>query len=385
MHLFIISIPVALLFLFMLIISMAAWFASERLLRVSEEWYMVKIRVIGVTEGTVTLQRRGGSAFAGVYGISWQSEYAVLGEIVASDARTVTRRIIETTQPPVAGLIVYWNTFVYQGDPACTRGVVYEDVKVPNQLGALPAWFVAGQRSTWVLLLHGFHGTREEGLRVLPALAQLGFPVLLMSYRNDVGGPLSPDRFYHFGDTEWQDVEAGVCYALEHGAQDIVLYGWSMGGCMAETFLHRSSYAARIRAVVLDSPVLDWHKAIDTQVRQLHMPHWFTFVLQWFAARRAGIDFAALNHECPVPERNTPTLLFHGSADAMVSVESSDIFAQFLPDLITYQRIDGADHGQVWNVDPQTYEDALKAFLTRVCVPASQVVREADTTYGSTL
>ena len=56
----------------------------------------------------------------------------------------------------------------------------------------------------------------------------------------------------------------------------------------------------------------------------------------------------------------------------MVPVESSDTFAQALPGLVTYRRVNGADHTQAWNVDPQAYEDALKAFLVRVSGPDSR-------------
>jgi uncharacterized protein len=217
--------------------------------------------------------------------------------------------------------------------------------------------------------VHGFHATREEGLSIVPTLAQMGYPVLMMSHRNDAGAPKSPDHFYHLGDTEWQDIEAGVRYALALGAQDVVQYGWSMGGCIVETFLSRSSYAAQVRAVVLDAPILDWHKVIDTQMHKLHFPHWFTYVVEWTATLRAGINFTALNHEHPARERTTPTLLFHGTADALVPIGSSDTLWQARPDLITYQRVNGADHTEAWNVDPQAYEDALKTFLTRVSEP----------------
>ncbi len=140
---------------------------------------------------------------------------------------------------------------------------------------------------------------------------------------------------------------------------------------MVETFLRRSSYTAQIRAVILDAPLLDWHKAIDTQMHKLHFPHWFTYVVEWAATLRAGINFAALNHERLARERATPTLLFHGTADGMVPIGSSDAFAQARPDLITYQRMNGVDHAQAWNADPQAYEDAVKTFLTRVSVPES--------------
>src|SRR2546421_4902773 len=110
------------------------------------------------------------------------------------------------------------------------------------------------------------------------------------------------------------------------------------------------------------------------QMNKLPFPHWFTYVVEWTAALRAGINSAALNHERPAPERTTPTLLFHGTADSMVPVESSDAFAQARPDLITYQRVNGADHTPAWNVDLQAYENALKIFLTRVSEPESHPI-----------
>jgi hypothetical protein len=88
--------------------------------------------------------------------------------------------------------------------------LAYEDVRIPSELGPLPAWLVPGERPTWILLVHGFHATREKGLRVLSTLARLGFPALVMCYCNDAGAPKSPDHFYHLGDTEWRDIEAGV-------------------------------------------------------------------------------------------------------------------------------------------------------------------------------
>ncbi|MBA2285691.1 MAG: alpha/beta hydrolase [Ktedonobacteraceae bacterium] len=64
-------------------------------------------------------------------------------------------------------------------------------------------------------------------------------------------------------------------------------------------------------------------------------------------------------------QRTLPTLLFHGTSDTLAPVATSDTFAQARSDLITYRRADGVDHAQVWNADPQAYEDALKTFLTR--------------------
>jgi uncharacterized protein len=293
---------------------------------------------------------------------------------VAGDDKTVTRRIIKATQPLSAGQHVKWNFFVYAGDPERALGLGYEDVRVPSRLGPLPAWFLAGQRASWALLVHGFHASGEEGLRILPTLVQVGFPVLVMSYRNDAGAPLSPDHFYHLGDTEWQDVEAGVRYALARGAQDVVLFGWSMGGSIIEAFLRRSADAAHVRAVVLDSPVLDWQKSLEAQVHSLHFPRRFAHVMAWFVSRRAGIDFAAHNYVRVARTVSPPTLLYHSAADRLVPIVSSDAFARAYPDLVTYERVDGADHTLSWNVDAHAYEEALRAFLTRVSETESRPI-----------
>lgn len=360
-----IYILIALIVLVLSFIGIAAYIGSEKLLRVSETWYAVKLKVLAVTEDTITIPRREETILPGTYGLAWQDNYAIVGDILSSDTHTITRRLIKTTQPISVDMLVTWNIFAYQGNPKDTLDLAYEEVHVPSELGSLPVWFVPGRSSTWMLLFHGFHASREEGLRALSALTQLGFPVLLMSYRNDAGAPLSPDHFYHLGDTEWRDVEAGVRYALTQGAENIVLFGWSMGGCMIETFLRRSPEASKAQAVILDAPVLNWHDALDTQMRKLHFPQWLIEIIKWTAAKRAGIDFSALNNLSRSGVANIPTLLFHGTSDGMVPIKASDTLAQRHPDLISYMRVGNADHTQAWNVAPQAYEDALKVFLSR--------------------
>jgi alpha-beta hydrolase superfamily lysophospholipase len=174
------------------------------------------------------------------------------------------------------------------------------------------------------------------------------------------------NHLYHLGDTEWQDVEAGVRYALAHGAQDVILFGWSMGGCLVKTFLRHSPYARHVRAIVLDAPILDWETVLIASMREYHAPVWFAKLVQWLVAHRLGLDFATLNSIRQPPRRIIPTLLFHGTADTLVPVQSSDLFVQAHPDLVTYYRVNGADHVQSWNVGPQVYEERLKTFLTQV-------------------
>ena len=365
---FILVLLGAALLLLLGVLGIAGWISSEQLLRAKkrDQVHAPQPRVLACGEDTITLQRIRDTAYDGIYGIDWQAHYAIVGQIISTTDRTVTRRLLQATQRPPVGIRVRWNAFVYRGDPLRTRGLLYEDVAIPSQVGSLPAWFVGGPRATWVLMVHGYNATREQGLCVLPLIHSLGFPVLNSSYRNDPGAPASRDRLYHLGDTEWQDVEAMVRYARERGAADLILYGWSMGGCMVETFLRRSAEAVSVRAVILDSPILDWHAAtIRLMHETLHFPVWFLRFVEWVVARR-GVDFSALKSLPPSAQRISPTLLFHGTADTLAPVSVSDAFAGAYPDRVTYLRVAGSDHVQAWNADPQVYEDALKTFLTRV-------------------
>ncbi len=82
---------------------------------------------------------------------------------------------------------------------------------------------------------------------------------LLISYRNDGLAPAAPDGRYGLGSTEWRDVEAAIGYALDQGAQEIVLFGWSMGGAISLQTADLSKHRHLIRALVLDAPpVINW-------------------------------------------------------------------------------------------------------------------------------
>jgi alpha-beta hydrolase superfamily lysophospholipase len=242
----------------------------------------------------------------------------------------------------------------------------YQNVTVPGPLGALPAWYVPGTSHTWVLLVHGYNSERDEGVRPMPTLVRLGLPILDLSYRNDVGAPASSDRLYHLGATEWQDLQAGVRYARAHGARDVVLYGYSMGGGIVESFLHHSSYAPYVRAAVLDAPALDWSAVLDLAAGQRHLPGILTSVSKWIVARRLGMsNLDSLDQVRVSAGLKAPTLLFHGTDDTRVPFGPSAALAHARPDIVTFVPVRAADHTQEWNVNPSAYTAHLKTFLER--------------------
>ena len=115
-----------------------------------------------------------------------------------------------------------------------------------------------GRSRTWAIVVHGINSTPETGLRIVPALHRAGLPTLLITYREDLGAPPSPDGFHHMGQTEWRDLGAAARYALAHGARRLILVGYSMGGAIVSQFMERSPLAPRVAGLVLDAPALDW-------------------------------------------------------------------------------------------------------------------------------
>jgi len=320
--------------------------------------------VQSATATEVVLQRRASTLRVGTYGLEWSGGRAVIGPITRTTKTTVTRPLSDAHGTTLrAGTAVDIDPDVWPGNPTSALGIPFTNVEVPDPLGPMPAWQVAGNGTTWVLFVHGIDGQRQGGLRPLQTIAKAGLPTLLITYRNDVGAPPSPNGLIHLGTTEWHDLDAAARYAVGQGAEHFILYGDSMGGSIVTQFIHHSSYASRVTAMVLDAPVLDWSGVLQNQAERLHMgvvgP-----MLQTVVSLRGGIDLASLNQLDQTSVFTMPILLFQGLADPLVPPAESKQFADAVG--AEYVPVAHAGHIQSWNVDPTRYADALSAFLGRV-------------------
>jgi len=321
---------------------------------------------------SVTLAESRVTALPGTWGLRWDGGSARLGQVRSRKDGKVERALLAGTPPP-SGTKVRMETTVWDGDPREAHGLDFTDVRILTDMGDAPAWFVPGSGSTWVVAVHGRGGSRAESLRVLPQLHERGLPVLSVTYRNDRGAPASPDGLYHLGDTEWRDVEAAIRYAQGQGAQHVVLYAWSMGGAIAGQLLARSALAPSISGVVLDAPVTSWTKTLELQSSNRGVPTALVPVAELVSHWRTDIDFDRFDLVDHPPAIKPPTLVFHGSADGTVPVQSSRDLAAAAARLqwpLQYVEVPGAEHTAAWNVDPDGYRRELDDFLGRTTRPS---------------
>lgn len=227
----------------------ASWHFSSEVVVADHSPWSADITVDALPTGHVVLSRSESTLRPGVYGLDWpdghygfdsHDGHAIIENVTGSSAHTVTRRLRLVRGHLVVGMKVAIDSWVYEGNPSQALGLTFANVKIPDELGPMPAWLVPGHSHTWAIVVHGINGGPEDGLRITPTLHADGLPTLLITYREDVGAPLSPDGLHHMGLTEWRDLQAAARYALAHGAQRLVLVGYSMGGAIVTQFMERS-------------------------------------------------------------------------------------------------------------------------------------------------
>lgn len=358
-------------------------------------------RVLDVDEdiGSVSLQATADSTLPGEYSLFFDANagHARIGEVLGVAPGSVTRTLLG----------------VYHGDLAAARtgrlsgwlyrspadlGLAFETVQISTSAGDAPAWLVpagfgAAPGSPWVIQVHGRGVTREEGLRAVPVFREAGFTSLLISYRNDGEAPKSADGRYGLGDTEWLDVEAAIEFALAHGAGEIVLMGWSMGGAIVLQTATRTAHRDRIRGLVLDSPVIDWADVVAHQSTLNRLPvaiargAMHLMGRRWgglFTGQAAPIDFLRLDFVARAGELTLPILLLHSDDDGFVPVTGSRKLALSRPDIVTFVPFTVARHTKLFNYDPAAWSEAIREWLAAPHpLPAERSARQAEVPSGT--
>lgn len=309
-----------------------------------------------------------------ILGVRWEGGYGITTSVVSrTDGAIAKQFTLVTGGPPEPGVRVALESDAVPPDPA-DAGVSYASVTYASDLGEFDAWRTPGNASTWAIFVHGRGATPREGMRIQPTFAVHGVPMLLIEYRNDPGAPAGNGGLATFGVDEWQDLEAAVRYALDEGADSVVLIGHSMGGAIALSFLYESDLADRVVGVILDSPALELGAMVDNAaadtslpVVPFDVPIVLTATAKWMTSLRFGASWGAMNYlDERTSKLDVPILILHGIEDDTVPIALSRELADERPDIVELVEFRDADHVRSWNVDRARYEAAADGFLNRV-------------------
>lgn len=370
------SLLIAGLLLILVAIAVAAgasWYFSGAVV-VPHHWKWPRdARVESVSQRAVVLSRTEESVRPGVYGLDWPGGHAIVEGVIGTGGHRVTRRLVDVRGRLAAGMKVAVDPDTYAGNPMQGVGLPFRGVEVSGGLGPMPAWLIparprarAATRSTWAIVVHGINGNREDDLRLAPPLHAAGLTTLLITYREDEGAPHSPDGKHHMGLTEWRDLQAAARYALAHGARHLVLAGMSMGGAIVTQFVERSPLSRSVTGLILDAPALDWKAILSFNAKEMGLPSFAATPVEWMIGERIKADWDRADALRHTADFHLPILLFHGTADKLVPISTSDAFAAKLRPWVTYYRVPGAAHVHSWNVDPRLYDERVESFLAHI-------------------
>ncbi|MCX7522451.1 alpha/beta fold hydrolase [Microbacterium sp. STN6] len=339
--------------------------------------YDIDVLDIDTDAGEITLSRTADTVVPGRYGLltAGEAAYARIGGVRRSTGSSVTRTLERVERGRIhAGDRAHWWGYYYRSPSEL--GHPYDDVRIEGELGEAPAWLIrqpAGA-DVWAIVVHGRGATREEGLRAVQPLLESGCSVLLVSCRNDGEAPASADGRYGLGESEWHDVEAAIEYAVAQGATGVVLMGFSMGGAIVLQTVMRAANRDAVRAVVLDSPVVDWVDTLIFQAQLMRLPAPVTrgamrlIGSSWarpLTGQSAVVDLPVLNFVARADELSLPVLIMHSDDDGYVPATASHLLAALRPDIVTLMTFTTARHTRLWNYDAQRWSSGIRDWLSQ--------------------
>ena len=332
----------------------------------------------------VVLDRTPATAASGLYCLILENGgWARLShEVEDRGPGLVGREVLGETGPSLAaGERASWSGIYFSGPE--DAGLDAKDVEIPTGVGQAPAWLITPTgtlSSTWAIHIHGLGSPRAGTLRGIQVASDAELTSLVVTYRNDGEGPIVGTGRSELGAAEVDDVRAAVRFALENGARDVVLFGWSMGAAIALQLAAEHELRGIVVGLVLDSPVLDWVSTIKANCVRSSLPAWSgalaaPWLTFWPLALMIGlaspIDLSRFDWIARAGELNVPILLLHGTLDTSSPFEVSTRIRALRPDIVDLEVFE-ADHTMSWNSDHERWRAVLFSWLVSLAARSTE-------------
>ena len=225
----------------------------------------------------------------------------------------------------------------------------------------------AGQKSAdphrWVVLLHGYTGSKEMMYGYAYWYWTHGYSVLAPDFRCQ--GESEGD-YIGLGATDSKDLEGWIDLILEREPEaEIVLHGLSMGASTALMYCGQENVPDNIKAVISDCAYTDAYSMFREKIGSwFHLPA-FPIVdsAELMIRLRAGYDLKETSPLKAASTSSVPTLFIHGEEDRMIPVS----MCRELYDAAACEKeimiVEGAGHAQAADKDPARYFEEVEKFL----------------------
>ena len=275
-------------------------------------------------------------------------------ESIPDAPRKISEAVIERTERNLTRMTE--ETAVWLGNAGIT------EVSITADDGAeMYADMLDSGSHRWVILLHGYKRTRERVRNCGRIYAEHGFSLLMPDLR---GHGKSGGAFIGMGWLDRFDVVRWTEYIVSlDPAAEIVLHGVSMGAAAA-MMTSGETLPANVKCVVSDSGYTSvWDEFANVVKQFTGLPEFpLMYTANFFAKLIAGYSYDEASSLEQVKKSSLPILFIHGKGDTFVSPEMAQRLYEAHPNgELLY--IEEAAHGQAVYYDPDTYFNAVFAFI----------------------
>ncbi|WP_409346980.1 alpha/beta hydrolase [Paenibacillus sp. MBLB4367] len=202
-------------------------------------------------------------------------------------------------------------------NPLEAIGLSYEDVTFPSANGrsSLNGWYIPGESQETVVFSHGYGANREESwvpmYELAKALNRMQYNVLMFDY-----GFVQPGRVVTGGIQETQELLGAISLAKTKGAQNVFVWGFSMG---AGTALQAALVTKEISGMILDSTYLLDPDTLYMNVKQhVDLPRFPSLsLIRFFFPIFNGVSLSQVpTHDVKTTHYELPIYLIHSKQDS---------------------------------------------------------------------
>lgn len=256
-------------------------------------------------------------------------------------------------------------------NPAIAKGLQYEDVNFQALDGSrnMQGWYIPAKDATKTIVFsHGYGANREETWVPMYDLAhyahRLNFNVLMFDYGF---ASHSNKDLATGGKKESQQLLGAIEFAKEKGAQEIVVWGFSMG---AGTALQAGLVSEDIDAMILDSTFLLEPDTLYHNIKQNidlpRQPSLEIMELLFPVLNGTGLDqipYAKVKSK----DYPFPILFLHGTLDEKAPFPIAEELAENQSNPYSDSWIiEGSHHELLFREHPREYLRRVSAFLGNV-------------------